>query len=350
MLSKLDIAHLKGINSFAVENLSRVNLIIGKNDSGKSTILEAITYMFRELHGGMPSLQELISRRTDSFSGLSELWYGYRTKDKIEIQVTLNSILIVWQISLKPVAGSPYDLVSSFKQIYGSPIVERPLGEAQYSREFSFSARSIGLDSIKTDEKTRAQILAYSSSVSLIDCTLKSKTNVIEGILGRLKIEGKDAKFGAILNDIYGKGKKWEFLPHPEKPELKRLAFREGGSLKYFADFGDGLKFCVGILGTAMTMENSCLCIEEIESHQHSGSLKKLVHNLVDISRENNLQLFLSTHSKDVWESLHRGVYLDDEALENSEFRCILIERDSNTGKVTSEKTDDVQKIDRALE
>ena len=99
-----------------------------------------------------------------------------------------------------------------------------------------------------------------------------------------------------------------------------------------------------------MALENSCLCIEEIESHQHAGSLRRLIHNLVEVSRKNNLQLFLSTHSKDVWESLHRGVYVDDETLEKSEFRCMLIERDENTGNVTSETTDDVQKIDRALD
>jgi predicted ATP-dependent endonuclease of OLD family len=101
---------------------------------------------------------------------------------------------------------------------------------------------------------------------------------------------------------------------------------------------------------TAMSARNTVLFIEEIESHQHSGSLSKLIGHLVDVARENNLQIFLSTHSKDVWESLSRGVYVDDARKQDEEFRCLVIERDPETGKVAVERTDDLQKTTRALE
>jgi AAA15 family ATPase/GTPase len=121
------------------------------------------------------------------------------------------------------------------------------------------------------------------------------------------------------------------------------------GELTYFSDFGDGLRYCVGILATAMNLRNTALLIEEIESHQHSGSLRKLIRHLVEIARENNLQIFLSTHSYGVWNSLARGVYLEDVETEKQEFRCFLVERDMETGKTTVETTDDVQKINAAL-
>jgi hypothetical protein len=37
-----------------------------------------------------------------------------------------------------------------------------------------------------------------------------------------------DSRF-EILDDIYGKGKEWEFMPQQENPDAKRLAIREAG-------------------------------------------------------------------------------------------------------------------------
>lgn len=183
----------------------------------------------------------------------------------------------------------------------------------------------------------------------LIDCTLKSRTSEIESRLASLKIQGKDKEFGVLLEDIYGKGTEWEFLPHQDSPSETRLAIKEAGRLTYFSDFGDGLRYGLGILGTAMSVKNTAIFIEEIESHQHLGSLRKLLKNLVEISRKNKLQIFVTTHNADVWNSLTRGVYLEDAEIEKKEFRCYVVERDSNSGIVTAKHTDDVTKINRAL-
>jgi hypothetical protein len=206
------------------------------------------------------------------------------------------------------------------------------------------------IDNIRESEEFKRKLANFAMNVALIDCTLKSQTREIERVLARFKRESSlESKFGAILDDIYGKGKEWEFIPQLEDTEQRRLAIREAGQPKYFSGFGDGLRCCVGILGKAMSVKNTALFAEEIESHQHSGSLSKMVRHLVQIARENNLQIFLSTHSMDVWESLSRGVYVDDEEREKQEFRCFLVERNIDTGEVTAEYTDNVQKITAAL-
>jgi predicted ATPase len=160
--------------------------------------------------------------------------------------------------------------------------------------------------------------------------------------MAQLKISGEDAEFGAMLNDVYGKGNEWKFVPHADRPEESRLALREAGKLTYLADFGDGFRCSVGILGTLATLKNTAVFIEEIESHQHAASISKLIRHLVKIARTNNLQIFLSTHSKDVSESLARGVYVEEADKEKEEFRCLLLERDIGTEKVTVENTDDL--------
>jgi len=349
MLTRISINNFKGISSFNTNELGKINLLIGKNDSGKSTIMEAGYFLFRELYSP-PKLNEVMSRRTNLNTGPSELWYGYKTKSNIVVKATFDKLHLCWEISLSPSGPSYFNSTFHQMRLADSDNIMN-IGTTSYTRGFSITQSSGRgrIENMQTDDKSKTALSIYASSLAFIDCTLKSKTDEIEAILGNIKISGNDAKFGEILNDIYGKGKEWEFIPHPENPSERRLTFKESGHLKYFSEFGDGLRCCVGILGTAISLENTALFVEEIESHQHSGSLSKMVRHLVTIARENNLQVFLSTHSMDVWESLHRGVYAENESKEKEEFRCFLIERNANTGEATAENTYDVHKITKAL-
>ena len=349
MLTRLGIQNFKGIAScdFEEKDLSRINLLIGKNDSGKSSIMEAAYYMFKELCGSS-QLYATMSRRTDVSYGVSEIWFKYRIELPIVVSASFESVKFEWKIELTQEGYVNSLLSQKVRTPSGDGYVE--VRKAAYSGgDFSFSSSSGNTNALQAEDELKKTITAYATGTSFIDCTIKSKTREIERILARFKIDGKERRFGEVLNDVYGKGKEWEFMPQLERPEEKRLAIREAGHLRYFSDFGDGLRCCVGVLGTAMSLRNTAIFIEEIESHQHSGSLSKLIRHLVTISRENNLQVFLSTHSLDTWESLSRGVYVEDPEKQKEEFRCLLIERDPETGKVTVESTDDLQKITKAL-
>lgn len=344
MLTRLSIRNFKGIKTCEVKDLRRINLFIGKNDSGKSTILESVYYLFRELHSP-PQLSAIMRRRTNVFAGASELWFRYKTSSPVEISATFDSCKVEWRLIAQK------DVISSI--LLGGKVQVVKLGEILY-REMDFVVnRTSGqpmIRNIRESAEFKEKLAQYASNMSLIDCTIKSKTSDVERILARFKITPElEARFGKLLNNIYGKGNEWEFIPQIENTDQKRFAIREGGQLKYFSGFGDGLRYGLGILGTALSVENTALFIEEIESHQHFGSLRKLVKHLVEIARENNLQIFLTTHSVDVYYSLARGVYLDDVETEKKEFRCFVIERDPKTEKVTAEGTDDLMKITRAL-
>ena len=44
-------------------------------------------------------------------------------------------------------------------------------------------------------------------------------------------------------------------------------------------------------------MQGTALLIEELETHQHPGSLRKLVNILFELAKRRQLQLFVTTHS-----------------------------------------------------
>jgi 5S rRNA maturation endonuclease (ribonuclease M5) len=69
---------------------------------------------------------------------------------------------------------------------------------------------------------------------------------------------------------------------------------------------GDGAKYATVILSLCFLLENTAFLIEEIESHQHSGAITKLIPRLVEIANLRNVQLFLTTHSIEVMEAFSK--------------------------------------------
>jgi len=354
MINEAEISNFKGIKSCQVKDLQRVNLFIGKNDSGKSSILEAIFHTCKEFIA--PNLHQIMERRTDVFTGGRELWFGYDTEQTVDIALSFDDFGVSLRFNREG---------NRIITILGVERIVRPSGKLWNSRkrgsEYSIdkfhlvdSRPQSGSDLLAKMRGAIKPLLRYNATehfrnAVLIDCRKKVQLSAVESHLGKIKLELRDDEFGNILGKIYNKGKHWEFLPHPDSPEEKRIAFREGKKRYFLSDFGDGFRFGLSICATAMTLRRTAIFIEEIENHQHSGSLKQLILNLVDISRKNDLQLFITTHSNDVWNSFSRVLYKDDPEKEKEEFRCILVDRDFTSGVVTAEVTDNVQRITQTL-
>jgi len=326
MLTELKIQKFKGISSCDLRDIGRINLFIGKNDTGKSTILEAAYYLFRELYAP-PQLHTIMSKRSDAFVGGSELWFNYDTDSEVVTTALFDEVRLDWRIELRPPGIS--------SSLFGGRVQVIRLGETRYSKTFSMTTTSGGtmIGNIKESTEFRDRLANYASNMSFIDCTLKFRTKEIEGILARFKrVSSLESKFGEILDDIYGKGKDWQFIPQLENTDERRLAIKEAGQLKYFSGFGDGLRCCVGVIGTAMSNNNTAIFVEEIENHQHPEAIGKMVSNLSSIATTNNLQLFVTTHSRTVWNSFENE-FKTDEARTKT-LRVYLVTRDRDSGIV----------------
>ncbi|REA04991.1 hypothetical protein DEQ92_01515 [Haloferax sp. Atlit-6N] len=103
------------------------------------------------------------------------------------------------------------------------------------------------------------------------------------------------------------------------------LVFQKGEDQPYDVPFhfmGDGFKTIVGILWELFDESNDgdVLLIEEPEQHMHPGYIEQLTRTLIQISKEERLQLFITTHNTDFLESFiskevqnQYGEYLQNE-------------------------------------
>lgn len=330
MIEAVTINNFKGIKHCEIKDLAKVNLFIGKNSCGKSTIMESIYFTGKEFLG--ISLPQCLMRRANRAGNWSarELWYGYDTGSEITtdlafyegdhtgMRIQLSQPAKVVEVTLSSSGPKTKRTENLTSRYYLSPF-------GQYGRgEYYFT----------TDHNE--EIKRYFEQIVLIDPAIKTDTRQIEtSYLNVLKLsEEKSLDLAKRTSEIYETRPSWEFLPHqdfsPDSPS--RFAILEGTRRLFFDNFGDGLHYGLAILAIAKTRTNTALFIEEIESHQHPEAVGKLISNLVEIAEANNLQLFITTHNRFVWGYLEKEFESEDKRQRT--LRVYRVTRDKNTGIV----------------
>ncbi len=84
MLDSLHIKNFRCFEDLTIPSLGRVNLIVGKNNSGKSTLLEAIAVFAQ--HGKVFALQSVLMSRNEFFGKSNFLENIYILETRMEVR------------------------------------------------------------------------------------------------------------------------------------------------------------------------------------------------------------------------------------------------------------------------
>ncbi len=352
MIVKASISNFKGIQNCKIQGLSPINLFIGKNNTCKSSILEAIYYTLKETQ--TPSLGELVTRRTNVSFSARELWYNYQVQNNIGISLNFSNTTVSMDIEFK----------ENFKTLERSILVKpfykggTSSVKAVYTLTLDVGTQiHVGqqlFDGLRPRDKKR--IATFAKDCTLLDSSSRKDIKSTENLLGELKLRQKTNELGTHLNDIFGTGTTWEFLPLPDKKydeKEYRAAIMVNDRPMFLSGLGDGFRYGLQIIGSAMLLNNTAVFIEEIESHQHLEALKKMIPCLVDYSKKNGLQFFLTTHNYNVWRLFEHE--FPDEKERNKYFKPYLVTRNAENGAVdctpqTKENADEFwSKVDEEL-
>ncbi len=312
MLSSLQIENFKGIKSGTISNLSQVNVLVGRNNSGKSTVLDALLLMkyafaandylgrdgleqvrdrkigigrgedFREL-AYLLNNQELITIRAGlSDSGMGDI-HAERPSDR-ESQCTMAQ---EWRVG-PPDFGYRISLESPIGVVKPSVFDQLPNSIGSSIRD---CARAWLSDQL--GEKTAE----YMSSAHLLDSTI-IRISILEMLWDRMVMgKRRDLALRDMINDIYKlKMDGFNLMPFGGRNRLVALLPEGGVAVDWL---GDGVRYALNILALGMLLEGTILMVEEPETHQHPESLKLLTQTLFELAKRQGLQLFLTTHS---WE------------------------------------------------
>jgi len=261
LLEYIEIKDFKCFKDFKAEGFKRVNLIGGKNNVGKTAFMEACyvnTYSYKSENTISMAISDIIMIRynqtffQDLFLGKGIEYVGNRIINKIK------------EFDSNEIYSNIQNIICSFEK--------EDLGvRDKKNRIKSF----VGSSKISDDK-------LESSYGFIIENGLEDKIDKI------IKLVDSNIKSFRIINSE----PKCNFLNNPKFINIHEL--------------GDGLLRYISIIFSLFICQKSFLFIDEIENGIHYSKLDKLWEIILTISKEQTVQVFATTHSKECIESYAR--------------------------------------------
>ncbi len=335
MITNLHIKNFKGFSDLSIKDTSRVTLIGGCNNVGKTSLLEALLlfygrdnpYTVSNLHAvrGIPSVEGTPS------SLWAPLFLDYDLGSEIEILVDTEKqerekLLVRFHNTIREQSIANNIVASDMKQPF------RTDGESALFGVLEMTYRA-GED---VEGKTAHIVLRQDSVKMYPDYQVASFPKTWLMISGA-RNHPEDAKLFGMM-DIVGKQNEiTEFIKRTIEPRLVSLsaitlgdktilhAQLEGMRRKIpIAYLGDGTARLVSIILAISTTQDGCILMDEIENGIHHSVLPKIWRGIMAAAKQYNCQIFATTHSYECLAAAVNG--LDGELAED--FRYIRLERD----------------------
>lgn len=306
MIESVEIKNYKIIDYLKVENLTNINFFVGKNNCGKTSLLEAI---FLNLEPSNPqvivgTISNYIRQIMVNRDNLSWLFYKMDTKKHIEIISVYDSKTM--SVKIRPKIPNDFaqlipnetqekinktisNNVSNDRVVFGLVFESKFNGKNEVKSSFDIKGNDI--TSMAQSEYQTFSGLFISSNISSINTAR---------IVAQIRIAKKEQMFNEYLRlfdetilsvEVIGSETMIDIQEMPQKANINIM--------------GEGFRKYLLIVGSLILEKYNYICIDEIENGLHFESMKKLIKSIVKLSKEAKIQLFISTHSYEFLEILN---------------------------------------------
>jgi len=352
MLRDLTIQNYRCFKDFHIDDLARVNLIVGQNNSGKTTFLEAIYLLVHQqniqaVFDVLSSRGELSKIQTQLASGravnrskyqFEHIFYGHQLTPDLSIYI-----------------HSQKEELLSLK-IQANPTNQQVLIPVAEELETSFLAGEL-IVCYNQNATVKISLLRDGSIVDLVSSKLTEKNNNYLSLVGSSQDNFNLLKTTAIaFNDMAVFWDAITLTPKEEsvvaalqilEPDVERISFTSnpttdsGILIKIrgqnhpvpLGSMGDGMGRILSIAMAAVSSENGFLWVDEIDTGLYYQTQTDMWRLIFETAQRLNVQVFATTHSWDC-------IAAFQEALEQSE--------DSSVGKLfrLSRRGEDIRAVE----
>jgi len=313
MLTSLTIKNFRGIKEGKIEDISNVNILLGPNNSGKSTILESIYLASTALSGkdilGRNRKEYIIKRRVSrSYDFVDALWYKYKTDVPVTLLFKINDETFLFEVFKEN--NLFYTYLKTRSGYYSRPSMRSNwfLHKLSDKGPIHNSYTASGITSSEIFNNYR-MLTMFNSLINLlessiiIDSFISNNFELIEEKLWFTVVADRtDKKITKIINSCYDTTIE-NFSYVKIGPGYSLAALLPTHSVR-IDEIGDGVRMAVVILALAYLTKNGILLFEEPENHQHIRALDKIMQALLEVTKTQKTQLFISTHSLELTERL----------------------------------------------
>jgi len=291
--TSITIHHFRGIKSLEISDFGQVNVFVGKNSIGKSSVLEAFFMLAGISNGTIPiNLNAWRGMESAAFTGFNLFFHNFHyqdeqgfphitaslTKPNEQRELTLRPIQeVVLQVSAEYTAPALSGLLQDFSIHKGQNTIQRYQSKTVIQSLSPLSMQTFPAQVYQ--EKMTSYFL--SPRVHTIDAPvlrdLIVKKRTIEIVKALKNIDERIEDIILVQNSLYCDVGLSELIP--------------------INVMGDGIRKMLFILGIIATHTDGVVCIDEIENGFHYSSATILWEAILKAAKEFNVQVFATTHS-----------------------------------------------------
>ncbi len=329
ILKNLTIKNFRCFENFHLKDLKRVNIFVGDNNSGKSSVLEAVGFL-------SPSLRDhfKIMESRKCLVGDFNILKNYDTIANFFI-----SMLQFLSLFFKKISSNIIEINAEFEgdktqsdlkklelKIFKSNKIEKFIEHDEKLKPISEDEKLIEAHSLlweyKFNNQKNAQKIGF-SSLGTYDSEIKdfqeyqviflcdetpsnreiiNKWSKLKELANLKESNEIDEKYLKIVQNFEKDLKKIELI------SASFLVFRKNDFTVYLEDLGNGFKKFFDILLTIdlASKKNlpTLLCIDEIDNGLYYDKQDIFWEQLLKLCEEKNIQLFATTHSYEALQSI----------------------------------------------
>lgn len=347
MFRKIHIENFRCFKRLDIEDLQNFNLIIGKNNSGKTALLEAIF-----AHSGAYNPE--VALKLDAFRAVKS--------HEFNAEAIWSNLFYELDIS-RSIKMQSFDKLD--RRMYSEITVETASNyndqkiqkskSPQGSTAFSGASERLKFYFVNTNGKK------YSSYATLDDETIKFKRpdtrlfkksmfistrSPLEGSseaqrFGKLQVEGKDASIVESLKILEPRLKKIISVPVGNSSMLfADIGFSRAIEINYL---GEGIMRLLQIILAMAQAEKGIIMIDEIERGFHYSFYESTLKVIFDFAKQIKSQIFATTHSKEYLNAAYH--YFNN--LSKNDLSVIRLDKKKEEIKATSY---DVKALNEVIE
>jgi ABC-type cobalamin/Fe3+-siderophores transport system ATPase subunit len=323
VLDSLKISRFRAFQHITIDHLGRVNLIVGKNNVGKSSLLDALQLYARR---GSPNViwqilgahdENARSRLRNSsieenLNAVKYLFYGRR-----ELKSPIESITIGPLNSAKDVLHINIQWFNRVANEEGIPVLQKTLFEDELNevetasprftiqmgnqREYNLSLEpgAVGLRAFRQDIKELNCFLVDSNGLDKRQISYLwdsiALTPQEKEVLNALRIIAPGVEDISVIGDPNS--------PRERTTIIKVVDIDEPLPIR---SLGDGMQRMLGIALALINAKNGLLLVDEIENGLHYSVQLDLWQLIFELAQRLNVQVFATSHSWDCIEAFQK--------------------------------------------
>jgi AAA15 family ATPase/GTPase len=323
MLESLEVKNFRCLKDFKIPSLKRINLFTGKNNTGKSTILEAIAIY--AVKGDLPLIAQLIDERGENirtkqtencpeiFSSLfTDRIIGFDSKDAISIggiekTTSKENIPLSYNNSVALKFVKYVEVIEKHGQegyviIRKKPVVQNKEDNIEEIYKLGIEIGNgnthnlVPLDD--ADKLFRYSVGFNNEKVQYVrGRNIDSENN--SKLFDHIALTDKEQNVIDSLKIIEPATERITFVEEGRNERIAVIKLSDSQKVLPLKSMGDGINRVLTIILALVNSDDGFLLIDEFENGLHYSIQEQLWKIIFLMSQKLNVQVFATTHSED---------------------------------------------------